>query len=178
MKIAGRREYFGEAPSACGGSTAPSRSCSGGGTDRRPWPAHQRNVGEVRDGDLTLHLSGSEIVAVGRAAGNGRLVSGPPAGWIVDVTLDPLPVPVPLAELPVALKPGPPYPFTLVGRLQPGTCYPYPFDVAGELARRFEGLWPEGSAWEQLATGSAFPESGEGPVDGGEPGAGGDGVDG
>ena len=78
-------------------------------------------------------------------------LAGPPPGWVVDLSVEPLEVPFPVSELPNDLRPGPPYPFNRVGILQPGTCFPFPYDVATKLARRYSGLWPDGSPWAALA---------------------------
>lgn len=105
-------------------------------------PASARNVGEIHKGDLTIHVVAGEVAAVGVATGDGRSTSGPPPGWLAEVDVVPLTRPVEVAELPAALRPGPPHPFTNQGFVQPGTCYPYPPGLAAKLALRFADRFP------------------------------------
>lgn len=105
-------------------------------------PSASRNVGEIRAGDLTLHAVAGELRAVGVATSDGRPTSGPVLGWLAEVAVVALVRPIELAELPAALKPGPPHPFTNQGFLQPGTCYPFPPAVAAILAARFADRFP------------------------------------
>ena len=99
-------------------------------------PAASRNVGEIREGDLTLHIVKGEIVGIGVATGDGRAVTGPPTGWLAEVMLELLDEPVEVRPLASEYKPGPPHPFTNQGFTQPGVCFPYPPAVAERLARK------------------------------------------
>jgi hypothetical protein len=105
-------------------------------------PAAARNVGEIEKGDLTIHVVAGEVVAVGVATGDGRPTSGPPSGWLAEVDVVPLLQPVEVAELPPALRPGPPHPFTNQGFVQPGTCYPFPPALVAKLVARFADRFP------------------------------------
>ncbi|MEO5680126.1 MAG: hypothetical protein ABIS47_10700, partial [Acidimicrobiales bacterium] len=107
-------------------------------------PAAARNVGEIRAGDLTLHVVAGELRAVGVAISDGSATSGPLSGWLAEVDAAALVQPIAVAELPAALKPGPPHPFTNQGFVQPGTCYPFPPAVAVALAARFTDRFPPG----------------------------------
>jgi hypothetical protein len=134
-------------------------------------PAASRNVGEIRAGDLTIHVVKGEIVGVGVATGDGRSVAGPPAaGWLAEVTVALLEEPVEVRTLATAYKPGPPHPFTNQGFTQPGVCFPYPPEVAAVLARKpLRGLLPaDAGPWLELADPSLAEERVERPVDGGE----------
>jgi hypothetical protein len=141
--LAGRQQYFGDA--ARGGwwmdptGRHDEEWAEGVVRSERPpsgaVPAAARNIGEVRKGDLTIHVVKGEIVAVGCATGDGQPVSGPPAGWLVEVAVSELEEPLEVRELPTILKPGPPHPFTNQGFAQPGVCFPYPPEVAARLAR-------------------------------------------
>jgi len=115
-------------------------------------PAASRNIAEVRSGDLTIHVVSREVVAVGVATGDGQIVTGPPAGWLVEVALTPLKEPLALGDLPSQLKPGPPHPFTNQGFAQPGVCFPYPPEVAARLARsKLAGQLPQDDGpWSEL----------------------------
>jgi len=105
-------------------------------------PASSRNVGEIRTGDRTLHAVAGELRAIGVAVSDGRATSGSPPGWLAEVIVVALARPIHLDELPPALKPGPPHPFTNQGFVQPGTCYPFPPAVAASLASRFADRFP------------------------------------
>ena len=150
VHLAGRAEYFG--PGVRGvwwidqTGRADAEWAEGVVSSTRPSagavPASSRNVGEIRCGDLTLHVVAGEVRAVGEAVGDGRATSGPPPGWLAEVAVDPLRRPISLDELPAALRPGPPHPFTNQGFVQPGTCYPFPPAVAANLASRFADRFP------------------------------------
>jgi len=150
MHLAGRKEYFGAAPRGVWWIDQTGRAdeewAEGVVTATRPTsgavPASARNVGEIRAGDLTLHVVAGELAAVGVATGDGRMTSGPPAGWLAEVTVVPLAEPVLVAELPTSLRPGPPHPFTNQGFIQPGTCYPFPPEVAAKLVTRYGDRFP------------------------------------
>jgi len=150
MHLAGRKEYFGAAERGVWWIDQTGRAeeewAEGVVAAVRPStgvvPAASRNVGEIRAGDLTLHVVGGELRAIGVATGDGRATSGPPTGWLAEVSVVALLRPVELGEMPPALKPGPPYPFTNQGFLQPGTCYPFPPSVAADLANRFADRFP------------------------------------
>lgn len=105
-------------------------------------PAASRNVGEIRTGDLTLHIVAGELRAVGVATSDGRPTVGVTSGWLAEVAVFAMARPVELAELPPALKPGPPHPFTNQGFVQPGTCYPFPPGLAVTLASSFADRFP------------------------------------
>ncbi len=105
-------------------------------------PASSRNIAEIRSGDLTLHVVAGELRAAGVATSDGRSTAGPPPGWLAEVAMAALIRPIELIELPPALKPGPPHPFTNQGFVQPGTCYPFPPGLAVSLARRFADRFP------------------------------------
>ncbi len=150
VHLAGRKEYFGATSRGvwwidqtgradeewAEGVVAAVRPASGA------VPASARNIGEIRQGDLTIHVVAGELAAVGVAIGDGRPTSGPPAGWLAEVVVMPLTSPVEVAELPPALRPGPPHPFTNQGFLQPGTCYPFPPELAAKLVTRFLDRFP------------------------------------
>lgn len=102
-------------------------------------PAASRNVGEIRSGDLTIHVVKGEIRGIGVATGDGRPVAGPPPGWLAEVAVSELGDPVEVRDLAAAFRPGPPHPFTNQGFVQPGVCFPYPPDVAARLARTVLG---------------------------------------
>ncbi len=150
MHLAGRTDYFGAVGRGVWWIDQTGRAeeewAEGVVTAARPAsgavPASARNVGEIRVGDLTLHVVAGELAAVGEATGDGRATSGPPAGWLAEVVVVPLVRPVELAELPPALRPGPPHPFTNQGFVQPGTCYPFPPDLAARLAACFADRFP------------------------------------
>lgn len=150
MHLAGRKEYFGTGVRGVWWIDQTGRAdeewAEGVVTAERPRsgsvPAAARNVGEIRIGDLTIHVVAGEVAAVGVATGDGRPTSGPPAGWLAEVAVSPLTRPVEVAELPPALRPGPPHPFTNQGFVQPGTCYPFPPEVAARLAARFADRFP------------------------------------
>jgi len=150
VHLAGRNEYFGKGQAGVWWIDQTGRAeeewAEGVVSAVRPsrgWvTASSRNVGEIRAGDLTLHVVEGELRAVGEAVGDGRATSGPPAGWLAEVIVDPLVRPIELDELPPALKPGPPHPFTNQGFVQPGTCYPFPPAVAASLASRFAARFP------------------------------------
>ena len=150
MHLAGRKEYFGAGQRGVWWIDQTGRAdeewAEGVVTAERPVsgsvPASARNVGEIRTGDLTIHVVGGELAAVGLATGDGRATTGPPAGWLAEVSVVPLVKPVGVAELPPPLRPGPPHPFTNQGFVQPGTCYPFPPDVAAKLAARFADRFP------------------------------------
>lgn len=150
MHLAGRKEYFGTASRGVWWIDQTGRA-------EEEWaervvfavrpttgavPAAARNVGEIRAGDLTLHVVSGELRAVGVATSDGRATSGPPPGWLAEVDALPLLDPVLVNELPTALKPGPPHPFTNQGFVQPGTCYPFPPAVAATLAARYADRFP------------------------------------
>lgn len=149
MHLAGRKEYFGAAPRGVWWIDQTGRAdeewAEGVVTADRPAsgavPASARNVGEILRGDLTIHAVGGEVVAVGVATGDGRVTAG--GGWMAEVDVVLLERPVEVAELPAALRPGPPHPFTNQGFLQPGTCYPFPPAVAAKLVARFGDRFPE-----------------------------------
>lgn len=144
MHLAGRKEYFGAEARGVWWIDQTGRAdeewAEGVVTAERPTagpvPASARNVGEIRTGDLTLHIVGGEVVAVGVAIGHGRATTRP-AGWIAEVEIEPLVSPIEVADLPTAMRPGPPHPFTNQGFVQPGICYPFPPAVATKLAARF-----------------------------------------
>ena len=150
VHLAGRKEYFGASERGVWWIDQTGRSgeewAEGVVSATRPAsgavPASARNVGEIRTGDLTLHVVGGELTAVGVATGDGRATSGPPPGWLAEVVVVPLNRPVEVAELPPALRPGPPHPFTNQGFVQPGTCYPFPPEVAAKLVARFGERFP------------------------------------
>jgi len=150
MHLAGRKEYFGSAPRGVWWIDQTGRATAewaeGVVTAERPRsgavPASARNVGEIRCGDLTLHIVSGELVAFGVATGDGRATAGSRSGWLAEVRSVPLHRPVEVAELPSALRPGPPHPFTNQGFLQPGTCYPFPPEVAAKLATRYGDRFP------------------------------------
>jgi hypothetical protein len=152
VHLAGRKEYFGAGQRGVWWIDQTGRAdeewAEGVVTAARPAsgsvPASARNVGEMRTGDLTIHVVSGELVAVGIATGDGRATSGPPTGWLAEVAVVPLVTPIEVAELPPPLRPGPPHPFTNQGFVQPGTCYPFPPDVAARLARRFADRFPPG----------------------------------
>ena len=116
VHLAGRKEYFG--PGAPGvwwidqTGRADEEWAEGVVTAVRPAsgavPASARNVGEIRKGDLTIHVVAGELAAVGVATGDGRATSGPPPGWLAEVEVVPLLSPVELADLPPSLRPGSP----------------------------------------------------------------------
>jgi hypothetical protein len=117
-------------------------------------PAASRNVGEIRTGDLTIHVVKGEIIGVGVATGDGTSVASP-AGWLAPVAVELLDEPVEVRPLATEYKPGPPHPFTNQGFVQPGTCFPYPPAVAERLARKVLGSrLPADAAddWVALAT--------------------------
>jgi hypothetical protein len=68
------------------------------------------------------------------------------------VSVTPLKEAVPVRDLPMVLKPGPPHPFTNQGFAQPGVCFPYPPEVAARLARTtLAYLLPDDAeAWSEL----------------------------
>jgi len=150
VHLAGREEYFG-----AGGrgvwwidqtGQADEEWAEGVVASTRPpngsVPSSSRNVGEIRSGDLTLHVVAGELQAVGEAVSDGRPTAGPPPGWLAEVIVEALSQPIHLDELPPALRPGPPHPFTNQGFVQPGTCYPFPPAVAKSLATRFADRFP------------------------------------
>ena len=150
MHLAGRKEYFGVGEPGVWWIDQTGRAeeewAEGVVTAVRPAsgavPASARNVGEIRTGDLTLHVVAAEVVAVGTATGDGRATTGPPPGWLAEVAVAVVDPPIAVAELPPALRPGPPHPFTNQGFIQPGTCYPFPPDLARKLATRFVDRFP------------------------------------
>ena len=150
VHLAGRDEYFGKGQAGVWWIDQTGRAeqewAEGVVSAVRPAtgsvPASSRNVGEIRAGDLTLHVVAGELRAVGEAVGDGGATAGPPAGWLAEVIVDPFVRPIELDELPPALKPGPPHPFTNQGFVQPGTCYPFPPEVAANLASRFADRFP------------------------------------
>ena len=150
MHLAGRKEYFGAGVRGVWWIDQTGRAevewAEGVVSSTRPptgpVPASSRNVGEIRAGDVTLHVVAREVRAVGEAVGDGRPTAGPPPGWLAEVVVVALRRPIQLDELPPALKPGPPHPFTNQGFVQPGTCYPYPPDVYVSLASRFADRFP------------------------------------
>ena len=150
VHLAGRKEYFGAAGRGVWWIDQTGRAeeewAEGVVTAVRPAsgavPASARNVGEIRAGDLTLHVVAGQLVAVGLATGDGRPTAGPPAGWLAEVDVVLLDPPIAVAELPPTLRPGPPHPFTNQGFVQPGTCYPFPPDVASKLVTRFVERFP------------------------------------
>ena len=150
VHLAGRKEYFGAGQRGVWWIDQTGRAdeewAEGVVTAERPVsgsvPASARNVGEIRTGDLTIHVVRGELAAVGVATGDGRATSGPPPGWLAEVVVVPLIKPVEVAELPPPLRPGPPHPFTNQGFVQPGTCYPFPAEVAAKLASRFADRFP------------------------------------
>lgn len=150
VHLAGRKEYFGAAVRGVWWIDQTGRAdaewAEGVVSSTRPSagavPAASRNVGEIRCGDLTLHVVAGEVRAVGEAVGDGRPTAGPPPGWLAEVIVTELRRPISLAELPPGLKPGPPHPFTNQGFVQPGTCYPFPPAVAANLASRFADRLP------------------------------------
>lgn len=150
VHLAGRREYFGATGRGVWWIDQTGRAeqewAEGVVTAARPAsgavPASARNVGEIRAGDLTIHAVSGELVAVGVATGDGRATSGPPPGWLAEIDVIALASPVEVAELPPALRPGPPHPFTNQGFVQPGTCYPFPPDTAAKLVSRFVDRFP------------------------------------
>jgi len=156
MHLAGRKEYFGADRRGVWWIDQSGRAdeewAEGVVTAERPpsgaVPASARNVGEIRTGDLTLHIVAGELAAVGVATGDGRATSGPPAGWLAEIELVPLTRPVEVTELPPALRPGPPHPFTNQGFVQPGTCYPFPPAVAAKLVTRFGDRFPAGHPFD------------------------------
>jgi hypothetical protein len=150
VHLAGRQDYFGGGARGVWWIDQTGRAdeewAEGVVTASRPAsgavPASARNVGEIRCGDLTLHVVAGELAAVGVATGDGRPTTGPPPGWLAEVRVVPLERPVEVAELPAALRPGPPHPFTNQGFVQPGTCYPFPPDLAAKLVVRFGDRFP------------------------------------
>ncbi len=150
VHLAGRTEYFGAGVRGVWWIDQTGRAdvewAEGVVSSTRPStgavPASSRNVGEIRRGDFTLHVVAGEVRAVGEAMGDGRPTTGPPPGWLAEVAVDLLRRPIPLDELPAALRPGPPHPFTNQGFVQPGTCYPFPPAVAANLASRFADRFP------------------------------------
>ena len=150
VHLAGRKEYFGGAGRGVWWVDQTGRAdeewAEGVVSSTRPAtgavPASSRNVGEIRSGDLTLHVVAGELRAVGVAVSDGQATAGPPPGWLAEVLVEALSRPIRLDELPPALKPGPPHPFTNQGFVQPGTCYPFPPEVARRLAKRFADRFP------------------------------------
>jgi len=150
MHLAGRKEYFGAARRGVWWIDQTGRAdeewAEGVVTADRPTsgavPASARNVGEIRAGDLTIHVVAGELAAVGVATSDGRATSGPPAGWLAEVDVVLLARSVEVAELPPMLRPGPPHPFTNQGFVQAGTCYPFPPELAAKLATRFLDRFP------------------------------------
>ena len=150
VHLAGRSEYFGAARRGVWWIDQTGRAeeewAEGVVFAVRPAsgavPASARNVGEIRAGDLTIHVLAGELTAVGMATSDGRATSGPPAGWLAEVVAVLLERPVEVAELPPALRPGPPHPFTNQGFVQPGTCYPFPPEVASKLVARYGERFP------------------------------------
>jgi hypothetical protein len=150
MHLAGRREYFGGATRGVWWIDQTGRAeeewAEGVVTACRPAsgavPAAARNVGEIRCGDRTLHVVAGRLAAVGQATGDGRPTTGPPPGWLAEVRVVALAEPVDVADLPPSLRPGPPHPFTNQGFVQPGTCYPFPPEVAAKLVQRYLDRFP------------------------------------
>ncbi len=150
VHLAGRKEYFGAEGRGVWWIDQTGRAeeewAEGVVSSTRPptgaVPASARNVGEIRSGDLTMHVVAGELRAVGVAVSNGRPTAGPAPGWLAEVVVVDLVRPIGLDELPPALKPGPPHPFTNQGFVQPGTCYPFPPAVAANLASRFADRFP------------------------------------
>ena len=148
--LAGRKDYFGPGRRGVWWVDQTGRAeedwAEGVVSSTRPStgavPASSRNVGEIRSGDLTLHVVAGELRAVGVAVSDGRPTTGPPPGWLAEVVVMAMARPIRLEELPPALKPGPPHPFTNQGFIQPGTCYPFPPAVAVSLASRFADRFP------------------------------------
>ena len=150
VHLAGRKDYFGAQVRGVWWIDQTGRAdeewAEGVVTAPRPAsgavPASARNVGEIRCGDLTIHVVAGELAAVGIATGDGRPTTGPPPGWLAEVVVARLVRPVEVAELPRELRPGPPHPFTNQGFVQPGTCYPFPPEVAAKLAQRYADRFP------------------------------------
>lgn len=150
VHLAGRKEYFGAGARGVWWIDQTGRAeeewAEGVVAAARPStgsvPASARNIGEIRAGDLTLHVVAGEMQAVGMATSDGRATSGPPPGWLAEVAVVTLLSPIEVAELPSTLRPGPPHPFTNQGFLQPGACYPFPPPLAAMLATRFADRFP------------------------------------